>query len=102
VQASDGTPVEVKSTEKDVTVNWDGSGRTRPGRYQLEHSNHRNLVDHGGEYDFVLRDGDEEVAVRTMDAAEVDKLINKENRTWPENSKLKLSYKDIHPEVDDA
>lgn len=96
-----GTPVEVKSTKKAVKVNWDGSGRTRPGRYQLTHDNHRNLVDHGGEYDFVLMDadGDNQIAAETMPAEDVDKLINELDRKWPEGSKLKLSWKDIHPEV---
>lgn len=94
------TPVEVKSAEKDVTVNWDDSGRTRPGRYQLDEDNHNNLVDHGGEYDFVLRDGKDTVAERTMTAAEVDDLIDELDRKWPTGSKLKLSWKDVHPEVD--
>jgi hypothetical protein len=94
------TPVEVKSAEKEVSVDHDGSGRSRPGRYQLEHDNHRNLVDHGGEYDFVLRDGSDTVAERTMMAAEIDDLIDEQNRKWPDGSKLKILWTDIHPEVD--
>lgn len=97
VEGSDGTPVEVKSTQKEVTVNWDGQGKTRPGRYQIVKENHQNLVDHGGEYDFVLRDGEgNEIETRTMTAAEVDELIRERGREWPENSKLKLSHRDIH------
>lgn len=96
----DGTPVEVKSAEREVAVDYGNNDRTRPGRYQLEHDNHRNLVDHDGEYDFVLRDGSGTAAERTMPAEAVDDLIDDLNRTWPDPpSKLKLLWTDVHPEV---
>lgn len=96
----DGTPVEVKSTEVRVAVKWDENRSPRRGRYQLKEDNHRNLVDHGGEYDFALRDDDGLVAERTMTADEVDDLLDANDRTWPENSKLKLSWADIHDPAD--
>lgn len=95
----DDGPVEVKSTERRVTVDWNGQGSSRPGRYQIEEDNHANLRDHGGEYDFVLRDGDQTVAERTMSAAEVDDLLTELDRTWPDGSKLKLSWRQVHPDV---
>jgi hypothetical protein len=91
-----GTPVEVKSCDVDTATNVNEWTDSRTGRYQLEHDNHRNLADHDGEYDFVLRDGDTEVDVVTMSAAEVDAWINENNRKWPENSKLKIKWTDIH------
>lgn len=98
-----GTPVEVKSCQREVAVTYGDNDRTRPGRYQLEHDNHRNLVDHGGEYDFVLMDGDTAADVVTMDAEEIDDLVNEQNRTWPDSpSKLKLRWMDVHgDEVDE-
>lgn len=96
VEDSDGSPVEVKSTEVEV----ENPTETRPGRYQIDEDNHANLRDHGGVYDFVLRDGDVEVDVETMTAAEVDDLIDENDRKWPSGSKLKLSWKDVHGEVD--
>lgn len=97
----DGTPVEVKSCQRTVAVNYGDNDRVRPGRYQIDHDNHRNLVDHGGEYDFVLMDenGDSSLDVVTIDAADLDDLINELNRTWPDSpSKLKLRWQDVHDE----
>lgn len=100
VEAADGTLVEVKSTERRVSVDWAENRDPRRGRFQIERSNHENLVDHGGEYDFVLRDGDDAVAETTMTAKEVDDLLDENDRTWPKNSKLKLVWSDIFDPAD--
>jgi len=100
VEAGDGTLVEVKSTEKRVKVDWNDQGKSRRGRYQIIQSNHQNLRDHGGEYDFVLRDGDDTVAERTMTARELDDLLDEHDRTWPNGSKLKLPWSHVHPDAE--
>jgi len=85
----DGTPVEVKSTEKRLQ-----SGRR--GRYQLIESNHANLRDHGGEYVFVLREGDSEVDRTTVTPSEIDDYVQAEDRKWPRGSKLKIPWTEVH------
>lgn len=95
VEAADGTLVEVKSTERRVDIQWAEDRDPRRGRFQLVQENHENLVDHGGEYDFVLRDGDDAVAETTISAKEVDNLLDENGRTWPAGSKLKLVWSDI-------
>jgi hypothetical protein len=100
VEGRDGTPVEVKSCSVRVETDTNEWTETRTGRYQLERDNHRNLADHDGEYDFVLRDDDngEPVDTVTMSAGEVDDLINELDRKWPSGSKLKIQWTDIHGE----
>lgn len=88
------TIVEVKSTEKRLS-----SGRR--GRYQLEEDQHENLLDHGGEYDFALRDGDDLAAERTMDASDVEDLLDEKDLKWPRAGKLKLPWSYVH-EPDDV
>lgn len=87
----DANPVEVKTTAKTV----ESGDETRKGRYQLIGDNHQKLAEAGGEYDFVLRDG-EHVEVTTKTALEVDQIIDRQGLKWPQNSKLKLRYDLIH------
>lgn len=89
VEAPDGTLVEVKSTERRLAYG-------RRGRYQIERENHENLVDHGGEYDFVLRDGDGTAIEETMDASEVEQLRQDHELKWPDGGKLKLPWSYVH------
>lgn len=89
------TPVEVKTTKRTVQ----SGDRERPGRYQLEGENHHQLVEQGGEYDFVLRDSEGDVVdVVTKEAAQVEKLLTDAGRKWPVGSKLKLQWTAIHTE----
>lgn len=93
VEASDGTPVEVKSTRRTV----ENPSVDRSGRYQIVGDNHEELVEQGGEYDFVLRDqNDDELETVTLAAEEVDRIIAENDLKWPTGSKLKLSYHYIH------
>lgn len=87
----DEQPVEVKTTARTV----ESGGETRKGRYQLVGDNHDRLVREGGEYDFVLRRDDGQ-DVATLEASEVDEIINEAGLSWPQNSKLKLRYDLIH------
>lgn len=87
----DSDPVEVKTTAKTV----ESGDERRKGRYQLIGDNHQRLAEAGGEYDFVLRDG-EETTVETKTALEVDQIIDAAGLKWPQNSKLKLRYDLIH------
>lgn len=88
-----GTPVEVKSTKKEVT----NPTEVRKGRYQLEGENHHQLVEQGGEYDFVLRDSDNKVIrTTTLKASEVEQILVDNGRKWPAGSKLKLRWDVIH------
>lgn len=89
VEAADGTLVEVKSTERRLSYG-------RRGRYQIERTNHENLVDHGGEYDFVLRDGDSTAAERTLDASTVEEIRQEHGLKWPNGGKLKLPWSYVH------
>lgn len=89
VEDSDGTVVEVKSTERRLAGG-------RRGRYQLVEDQHDNLRDHNGEYDFVLRDGDGAVAQRTMDAEDVEELRQEKDLKWPDGGKLKLPWSYVH------
>lgn len=99
VEDGDGTLVEVKSCDRRVAVTYGDNDHTRPGRYQIDEDNHYNLLDHGGVYDFVLKDGDGTAAERTMTAREVEDLREEKGLQWPESGKLKLLWKYVHPEV---
>lgn len=91
----DGERVEVKSTPKHV----ENPTESRKGRYQLVADNHERLVDAGGVYDFVLRDHDDRIIdVVTLTAEGVDKLLADNGRKWPDGSKLKILWTDIHDE----
>lgn len=93
----DGDLVEVKTTTRNV----ENPSGVRTGRYQIEESNHRKLVEAGGTYDFVLRDENDAVLdVETMSAVELDELIEENNRTWPSGSKLKIRHDVIHEETE--
>lgn len=90
VEARDGTLVEVKSTEKRLSYG-------RRGRYQIERTNHENLLDHGGVYDFVLRDGDSTAAERVgVPASTVEEWRQDRGLKWPEGGKLKLPWAQVH------
>jgi len=90
-----GTLVEVKTTTRTV-VNPAGNQK---GCYQIEEANHDRLLDDGGVYDFVLRNGDDEIVdVTTMPASDFDELVDENNREWPSGSKLKVRYDVIHGE----
>lgn len=97
----DGTPVEVKSTERRLSYG-------RRGRYQIERTNHENLLDHGGEYDFVLRDGSGEdgeqydtAATRIgVDASTVEAWREERGLKWPDGGKLKLPWSQVHDPED--
>lgn len=85
--------IEVKTTSREV-ANPNGN---REGRYQLEETNHRQLLEADGIYDFVLRDADDAIEdVTTLEAAELEELIDENNREWPENSKLKIRWSQIN------
>jgi hypothetical protein len=90
VEASDGTLVEVKSTEVRLSYG-------RRGRYQLVEVNHENLLDHGGVYDFVLRDDGETAVERTgVPASTVEDVIDEHDLKWPDGGKLKLPWSYVH------
>lgn len=89
VEGGDGTIVEVKSTMVRLE-----SGRI--GRYQIEGENHRNLVDHGGVYDFVLRDGDHIADETTLSASEVERIRKEHNLKYPDGGKLKVPWTYVH------
>lgn len=95
VEGPNGELVEVKSTNVRLA---DG----RRGRYQLERENHENLVDHGGVYDFVLRD-DPKTADEIVGkpASEVEELRREHELKWPDGGKLKLPWSYLH-DVDDV
>jgi len=96
--------VEVKSTERRLS-----SGRR--GRYQIKQYNHENLVDHGGVYDFVLRDTDgdswdledpdDTAATRlSVPASTVEDWRQDRGLKWPDGGKLKLPWTDVHDVAD--
>lgn len=88
-----GQLVEVKTTKRNVASDAGG----RKGRYQIDESNHDQLVEAGGVYDFVLRDDDGDVVdVETRTAEAIDELVDERNREWPTNSKLKIRYDVLH------
>lgn len=74
----DDGPVEVKSTNVRLS-----SGRR--GRFRLWLDQHANLKDHDGEYDLLLRDGDETVAEATLSPEDVDEVIEEHGLTWAQS-----------------
>ena len=98
----DGTPIETKSTVKREKQYWAEERKPRRGRYQIEESNHENLVDHNGEYDFNLRDREKDDVIETvtMSAEEVDDLIREKDLKWPDTGKLKLPWSYVHDPAD--
>lgn len=90
VKVPDGPIVEVKSTEQHLATG-------RNGRYQLVEGNHRQLVEAGGVYDFVLRDDQDTAAERIgVPAGEVSGMIEEAGLKWPDGGKLKLTWTYVH------
>lgn len=75
VEAEDGTPVEVKSTQRRLA-----SGRR--GRFRFWQEQHENMEDHTGEYDLVVTEDDSTAFERTLSADEVSEVIEDAGISW--------------------